>query len=470
MVVAVGATGSPATSSAYARLAAERFSPLHRVLLVVALAVGGWLFSALIAGTATADEEPPAAENAREMWGCSEASGAVGSERPMPGKAHATPGPSFCPMSSGASPHGTGKSQTTDSPEDTGSPEHTVPTEHEDSGGSAPNPGTDSADPTDLTDLTDPDGSHDAGNTECSGGSESNRDGNTDSVGSVGNTDSGTGGTETTDGTGDTDSTDRTSDVPGEDATTAPETAVTAPEAGLLEPVRPLLDATTNTLLSTTSGLLDTTRSLTGLLFDALPEITGPIGDTIDDVVDAPGTLPGDDSPLDLLPGITIPRLPIGIGELLPVNPGERPALPDGDARVGPVASPETSPESLESRKPKEEHTALRAEGETEPVRDASGGSGWTTQDIDNDTEAKGRGSSRPFGPVAPSPSAPASFATPSSAGASSQDNSHHPHRGEHGILSDVPTVTQLRLLGNSRDHDVVGAGRAAALPTTSPD
>ncbi|MEY7971213.1 hypothetical protein AB8O38_04345 [Saccharomonospora xinjiangensis] len=461
MVVEVGATGSPATSSAYARLAAERISPLHRVLLVVALAFGGWLFSALIAGTATADEEPPAVENAREMWDCSEASGAVGSERPMLGKSHAAPGPGFCPTSSGASPHGTGESQTTSSPEHAGSPEHTVPTEHEDSGGPVPDSGTDSGDP---TDPTDPDCSHDAENTECSRGSESNRDGNTES--DTGDTD----GTETTDGTGDADSTDRTSDVPGEDTTTAPETAVTAPGAGPLEPVRPLLDGTTNTLLSTTSGLLDTTRSLTGLLFDALPEITGPIGDTIEDVVDAPDTLPGDDSPLDLLPGITVPRLPIGIGELLPVNPGERPALPDGDARVGPVASPGTSPTSPESRKPKQEHTALRAAGQTEPVRDTSHGSGWTSQDIDNDTEAKGRGSSRPFGPVAPSPSAPASFATPSSAGASSQDNSHHPHRGEHGILSDVPTVTQLRLLGNSRDHDVVGAGRAAALPTTSPD
>ncbi|EID54039.1 hypothetical protein SacxiDRAFT_1797 [Saccharomonospora xinjiangensis XJ-54] len=462
----MGATGSPATSSAYARLAAERISPLHRVLLVVALAFGGWLFSALIAGTATADEEPPAVENAREMWDCSEASGAVGSERPMLGKSHAAPGPGFCPTSSGASPHGTGESQTTSSPEHAGSPEHTVPTEHEDSEGPVPDSGTDSADPTDPTD------SHDAENTECSRGSGSNRDGSTDSTDSTDSV-SNTGGTEPTDGTGDTGSTDRTSDVPGEDAATAPEKPVAAPEAGLLEPVEPLLDATTNRLLSTTSGLLDNTRSLTGLLFDALPEVTGPIGDTIEDVVDAPGTLPGDDSPLDLLPGITIPRLPIGIGELLPVNPGERPALPDGDARVGPVASPGTSPETSETsetRKPKEEHTALLAAGETEPVWDTSHGSGWTTQDIDNDTEAKGRGSSRPFGPVAPSPSAPASFATPSSAGASSQDNSHHPHRGEHGILSDVPTVTQLRLLGNSRDHDVVGAGRAAALPTTSPD
>jgi hypothetical protein len=37
-------------------------------------------------------------------------------------------------------------------------------------------------------------------------------------------------------------------------------------------------------------------------------------------------------------------------------------------------------------------------------------------------------------------------------------------------VSGDCATTTQLKLIGVSRDHEVDGAGREAALPTTSPD
>ncbi|MDT7799358.1 MAG: hypothetical protein QOI78_2791 [Actinomycetota bacterium] len=60
-------------------------------------------------------------------------------------------------------------------------------------------------------------------------------------------------------------------------------------------------------------------------------------------------------------------------------------------------------------------------------------------------------------------PSAPAPTAAPGHDGPGGA-------RPQFAVHTDDVTTTQLKLIGASRDHDVDGAGREAALPTTSPD
>ncbi|MEQ0563269.1 hypothetical protein ABJI51_29685 [Amycolatopsis sp. NEAU-NG30] len=66
-----------------------------------------------------------------------------------------------------------------------------------------------------------------------------------------------------------------------------------------------------------------------------------------------------------------------------------------------------------------------------------------------------------PGGSTAPSAPAPTA-----SAGHDGPGGARHPF----AVHTDDVTTTQLKLMGTSRDHDVDGAGREAALPTTSPD
>jgi len=61
---------------------------------------------------------------------------------------------------------------------------------------------------------------------------------------------------------------------------------------------------------------------------------------------------------------------------------------------------------------------------------------------------------------------APSAPATSASTGHDGPGGARHPF----AVHTDDVTTTQLKLIGTSRDHDVDGAGREAALPTTSPD
>ncbi|MCR6485486.1 hypothetical protein M8542_21900 [Amycolatopsis sp. OK19-0408] len=78
----------------------------------------------------------------------------------------------------------------------------------------------------------------------------------------------------------------------------------------------------------------------------------------------------------------------------------------------------------------------------------ASGGGGDSTPGLPGGTSA---------------PSAPAPSAAP---GHDGPGGARHPF----AVHTDDVTTTQLKLIGASRDHEVDGAGREAALPTTSPD
>ncbi|MFD2467052.1 hypothetical protein [Amycolatopsis silviterrae] len=66
-------------------------------------------------------------------------------------------------------------------------------------------------------------------------------------------------------------------------------------------------------------------------------------------------------------------------------------------------------------------------------------------------------------------PSAPAAPAAPASTVSPGHDGSGG-LRQLFALAGDGVTATQLKLIGVSRDHEVDGAGRDAALPTTSPD
>ncbi|MFB9687195.1 hypothetical protein [Amycolatopsis plumensis] len=78
----------------------------------------------------------------------------------------------------------------------------------------------------------------------------------------------------------------------------------------------------------------------------------------------------------------------------------------------------------------------------------ATGGGGDTTPGLPGGTTA---------------PSAPAPTAAPGHDGPGGA-------RHTFAVHTDDVTTTQLKLIGTSRDHEVDGAGREAALPTTSPD
>jgi len=76
-----------------------------------------------------------------------------------------------------------------------------------------------------------------------------------------------------------------------------------------------------------------------------------------------------------------------------------------------------------------------------------------------------GGGSGGGHGDLPPAPSAPAAPTTVSAG----HDNSGGA-RQQNAIMASSANTTQLRLIGTSLDHEVDGAGREAALPTTSPD
>jgi hypothetical protein len=85
----------------------------------------------------------------------------------------------------------------------------------------------------------------------------------------------------------------------------------------------------------------------------------------------------------------------------------------------------------------------------------------------DDDTRAAGGGGGGSTGGQPPTP--PSAPGAPASSVQHAQDQSGA-NRQPLAALATEHTTTQLRLIGTSRDHAVAGAGRQAALPTTSPD
>ncbi len=85
---------------------------------------------------------------------------------------------------------------------------------------------------------------------------------------------------------------------------------------------------------------------------------------------------------------------------------------------------------------------------------------------VEERTRAGGGGSSGGGGGLPDAPAAPVAPASTASAGHDGSGGLRQPF----AVTADDNTVTQLKLIGVSRDREVAGVGRDAALPTTSPD
>ncbi|NIJ14695.1 hypothetical protein FHU38_005096 [Saccharomonospora amisosensis] len=195
--------------------------------------------------------------------------------------------------------------------------------------------------------------------------------------------------------------------------------------------------------------LLGTLRGAAGTVSRTVDGVGGTLGGVINPILDLPSMLPEPDLG-SVLPGLLpAPRPGTGTGPdvAVPAAPGllaPPPAAPP-EAAPDPGDTPLSYPltETMQA-------TVAPAPPAAEPVTETS---------ADN----------RPPGGGGPPPVAPVSISTVPSQLASSSDGGNGP-RAEHGMLSWAPTLTQLRLLGVSRDGDAGSTGREAALPTTSPD
>lgn len=100
------------------------------------------------------------------------------------------------------------------------------------------------------------------------------------------------------------------------------------------------------------------------------------------------------------------------------------------------------------------------------PVTPAKSAPATAEQPRDSGVHARegGGGDSGPGLPAGGS--SPAALASGVSCGHGGPGGARHPF----AVPTDDVTLTQLRLIGTSRGHDADGAGREAALPTTSPD
>ncbi|MDQ7805788.1 hypothetical protein Q5425_18740 [Amycolatopsis sp. A133] len=199
-----------------------------------------------------------------------------------------------------------------------------------------------------------------------------------------------------------------------------------------------------------------------------LSTVTGTVGaltDTLSHTVLAPLTQPSAN-----YPGATV-LLPLD-DVLGPVFSGGSNAggvtatVPGGPAVVTEVPAAtvaETVPAGVTEAEPQQTtrvavvHLVVRQSQTSLPVvqdqpRDsgthATGGGGDSTPGLPGGTTA---------------PSAPAPTAAPGHDGPGGA-------RHAFAVHTDDVTTTQLKLIGTSRDHEVDGAGREAALPTTSPD
>ncbi|GAB3138039.1 hypothetical protein GCM10027258_14520 [Amycolatopsis stemonae] len=218
---------------------------------------------------------------------------------------------------------------------------------------------------------------------------------------------------------------------------------------GLVGGVVDVVGGTLNTVTTTLQGTLNTVGALT---------------DTLSHTVLAPLTQPPANNP--------------GAAPLLPIddilNPIFTGASNSGGVTVtvpgavtatvtqvaAPVVTESAATEAAAATTPQTTHVAvvhLVERQDTLPAR--------PEQPRDSGVHARnGGGDSTPGLPGGTgAPSAPAPSAAP---GHDGPGGARHPF----AVHTDDVTTTQLKLIGTSRDHEVDGAGREAALPTTSPD
>jgi hypothetical protein len=221
-----------------------------------------------------------------------------------------------------------------------------------------------------------------------------------------------------------------------------------------------LLGGTVNSLVSTLGGTVSSLGNVVGTL-------VGTAGDLGGSVFTPPGeTDPGSPSiTLPVIGGllgdpgtsydsdgwsgggsmtISIPLVPeLGLGGLAPVPAPAQPA---------PAAAPTSGFRLATTTSSSSRHAVPRLPADRQGDSDKYAGLG-------------GGGSGGGGGGLPTAPSAPV-VPTTASAGHDTNGSARHPL----AVFGSTDTTTQLRLVGTSRDHAADGAGREAALPTTSPD
>ncbi|MGK3199518.1 hypothetical protein [Amycolatopsis sp. MEPSY49] len=237
---------------------------------------------------------------------------------------------------------------------------------------------------------------------------------------------------------------------------TEPVTKTATPEGdsgllgGLVGGVVNVVGGTLNTVTTTVSGTLDTVSTLTNTLsHTVLAPLTQPPADN----PDAPVLLPLDDVLNPILGGssnsggvtVTVPGVT--------TDTATQPATTAAAVVVETVPA-ETTTTTQQTSRVTVVHLVERQN--TLPAKQE--------QPRDSGVHARNGGDTTPGLPGGTSaPSAPAPTAAP---GHDGQGGARHAF----AVHTDDVTTTQLKLIGTSRDHEVDGAGREAALPTTSPD
>ncbi|HEV7980776.1 hypothetical protein [Amycolatopsis sp.] len=218
-----------------------------------------------------------------------------------------------------------------------------------------------------------------------------------------------------------------------------------------------LLGTVVNTLTSTVNAV---TSTVTGLVSAVSENVLAPItggGGSNDGKPPAKLPIIGDllPSPGDWSEGgqwksggsvtITAPAKQVEAAPAAPQPEAPQPAAPVTDT---PAVVSHSAPSTHVSAQVVQQQTAV-----DEPTKS------------DKRFSAPSGGGSGGRGDLPPAPSAPAAPTTVSVG----HDNAGGA-RQQSAIMASSANTTQLRLIGTSLDHEVDGAGREAALPTTSPD
>jgi hypothetical protein len=217
-----------------------------------------------------------------------------------------------------------------------------------------------------------------------------------------------------------------------------------------------LLGGLVGSVLKVVGGTLTTVTSTVGVVTHTVGALTDTLSHTVlapltqppADKPDAPVLLPLDDVLGPLLNGGS------NAGGVTATVPGAVTGVVTQVTATAPVTTPATA----------ETQTGGRIVG-VHLVEVQNTLPAVQEQPRDSGVHATGGGGSTPGlpGGGTTAPSAPAPTAAPGHDGPGGA-------RQQFAVHTDNVTTTQLKLIGASRDHDVDGAGREAALPTTSPD
>lgn len=223
---------------------------------------------------------------------------------------------------------------------------------------------------------------------------------------------------------------------------------------------------------SSGGGLLGGLVNTVGGVLNAVTSTVGSVGDAVLKPIITPIVKPIDHCPGGTDIVVTIPELDSGFDAW--------PAPATGDARghsstIAVVKPDHTADAVSTTEAPADEPEPARVTPTqlttvSAPVKDKPAPApAAPAPKSDDDAKVRagsGGGGGSPGGgaPSAP-PCAPAGHSASAHPG---QDNNGN--RSQFGVLPSSASTTQLRLIGTSRDHAADGAGRDAALPTTSPD